>query len=532
MNATQINDLKDAGRKMLAKKDSFSSWKEAMNAPMPAASEVEAAKVFPLPPYKKLMKDGLSEAACNIIDYIRQILPSRPRGRYAIYGQLPRWADKVKFAREAVNAIIEDENFIYENGLMNYLRDIEYKRFHREEVDLRCKISFDTTKKLQGMRIAFCMRDSGLSGICLKPMTHSAAKMTFGREIGEHANVESMAAALESTERGKDNAYIEKLGVYRMREDGKTLYYIGACGVGRTHLILSEKNEDVNAVREDLNNNKERYAEILKEAGKLPSLRVHVDLWREGANSQYKNITNDEFMAEYGLTGITYGNYVDAIARQAKINATYDALEDLARVTGLRHSAIGLSGLGLQFGASGTGRAMAHFRPADNSINLTRDRGDGTLAHEWAHALDFRLGKLFGGDDLLSRTPSIWLHADRYEGTEAEKEALKTFRALIQVISSRHRNSFAIRSANFGRGNAKYWASEVELFARAFEAFVRGKYSGNDYLVRFKSTDEFNDTIQELTAGEYESYPYPTAEENDRFTPYFEALLASVKDML
>lgn len=55
--------------------------------------------------------------------------------------------------------------------------------------------------------------------------------------------------------------------------------------------------------------------------------------------------------------------------------------------------------LGIQFASAGKGRAMAHYSPSSVSINLTKSKGDGTVAHEVAHYLDnlfCNIGKTIG----------------------------------------------------------------------------------------------------------------------------------------
>ncbi len=48
-----------------------------------------------------------------------------------------------------------------------------------------------------------------------------------------------------------------------------------------------------------------------------------------------------------------------------------------------------LKGIAIAFGARGKGKALAHYEPGYNIINLTRKRGDGTVAHEMGHYFDF-----------------------------------------------------------------------------------------------------------------------------------------------
>lgn len=121
-------------------------------------------------------------------------------------------------------------------------------------------------------------------------------------------------------------------------------------------------------------------------------------------------------LVEAGIVrGAQIGNWVTQKERPALVKKNYDAIISLTRVTGITPSLFALGdpisvsasdeelqqdaydgkqGLGLAFGARGRSKASAHFEPSLFIINLTRKKGAGSLAHEWMHALDFRLGSL------------------------------------------------------------------------------------------------------------------------------------------
>ncbi len=135
----------------------------------------------------------------------------------------------------------------------------------------------------------------------------------------------------------------------------------------------------------------------VEEGNELPK-RPHLDRvdrvgpdYREG-----KNVDAKDFMDTFGFRGVEFGNYVASDERQRNVNMAYDALMDLARVTGLPPKALSLDGrLAIAFGARGHGgHAAAHYEPGRVVINLTKMSGAGTQAHEWTHALDHYLGEL------------------------------------------------------------------------------------------------------------------------------------------
>ncbi len=120
-----------------------------------------------------------------------------------------------------------------------------------------------------------------------------------------------------------------------------------------------------------------------------------------------KDIPEDILLARLGFRGGQFGNWVSQKERAAFLNVSNDSLLDLADIVGITARDVGLEGrLGLAWGARGRGRASAHYEPNLKVINMTRLNGAGSLAHEWAHALDHwlydHLGDL-GRDTLTGR---------------------------------------------------------------------------------------------------------------------------------
>lgn len=126
---------------------------------------------------------------------------------------------------------------------------------------------------------------------------------------------------------------------------------------------------------------------------------------------------------DYGFRGLQIGNYVPQKMRRYLTGAIHQSVNDLAEVVQLPPTLVALGNplpddlkendevkhesypgmsLGLALGARGKGKASAHYEPggseASNTkrhiINLTRDKGSGSLAHEFGHALDFTLSEL------------------------------------------------------------------------------------------------------------------------------------------
>jgi N12 class adenine-specific DNA methylase len=133
-----------------------------------------------------------------------------------------------------------------------------------------------------------------------------------------------------------------------------------------------------------------------KDKGEKLRRPLNPDPKREGPDLRNdRAIAGEEILTAFGFRGGEFGNWTNQADRQQALNASFDALHDLARVLGIPPKAVSLNGsLGIAFGARGSGRFAAHYEPMRVVINLTRTSGAGSLAHEWAHAFDNYIVKL------------------------------------------------------------------------------------------------------------------------------------------
>lgn len=122
----------------------------------------------------------------------------------------------------------------------------------------------------------------------------------------------------------------------------------------------------------------------------------------------------------FGLRGIEYGNYVDDESREYHSNQCTMAFADLARILKISEKDVSFNGrLAIGFGTRGTGTANATYHPDRKIINITKNRGGGSLAHEWSHFFDNimgeRSGKLyaFASEGELNNQPEIVQEAYR-----------------------------------------------------------------------------------------------------------------------
>ena len=98
---------------------------------------------------------------------------------------------------------------------------------------------------------------------------------------------------------------------------------------------------------------------------------------------------------ELGIKGVEFGASLSDEEAQSLLDECYLAFCDLARILGIDKKEVSLGGtLSLAFASRGNGGSgPATYDPKHHVINFTREGGAGSLAHEWAHALDYYIGK-------------------------------------------------------------------------------------------------------------------------------------------
>jgi hypothetical protein len=211
--------------------------------------------------------------------------------------------------------------------------------------------------------------------------------------------------------------------------------------------------------------------------------------------------------------GIDFGNWVNQSERTAHLNAIYDAMYDLADIAGIAPEMLGLNEkLKLAVGAQGRGgKTAAWFVPAYNEINLTKTKGDGTLGHEWQHALDFNLRTSANGKVLMADTAATLQRMITVERVESNLRSILTNtansennrntppkKAFFDAISnSRYGGEAQIYPSSFtetqfykdalqlDRSREKpYWSTGIELLSRSFESLIHDlAKGGSPYLV-------------------------------------------------
>ncbi len=109
------------------------------------------------------------------------------------------------------------------------------------------------------------------------------------------------------------------------------------------------------------------------------------------------DVTPEDFITQFGFRGVEFGDWLPDAERQQVLNDAYDAFMTLAEIMDIKPSDISIGGrLAVGFGSRGQGRAAAHYESVLDVFNFTRFNGDGSVAHEYFHALDDIMGDIKG----------------------------------------------------------------------------------------------------------------------------------------
>lgn len=193
------------------------------------------------------------------------------------------------------------------------------------------------------------------------------------------------------------------------------------------------------------------------------------------------NVDSRAISERFNLHSIEFGNWVPEDERRQFLVGLDEALADLAKIFNVTQRKIGLGGqLAVAYGARGQGgRAVATYWPGYILININREQGLGSFAHEYGHALDFNCAR--GG-----RAPSQ-LSLDHLPASKAVTPQALGIKAMTKLLRENGElNKYAQRL----KGMSPYLKSQVEVWARSFETLVQSELAKrgweNDLLVKGK----------------------------------------------
>lgn len=541
------------------------------------------SKAWPAPDYAKLLESGIESWKVSAIRALRESIPNRSKRGYRV-----TWKDLLVEKRKLAIDILKDnhtkDSFIcylnsraekFENFTDDNFADQDSGSYRRWGYALHQFMLYDKLghkNNLNQYYLCYNYRYIHNKGYALlkKVPTYEDA-CTYSEKIsytGNYGNFGVIASGLESiddiytaleselnlvasnttTSRGGSKRLTaEDFLISKFYNDESNKWYIYGFK-GNYEIVLKtgfDKYSDAYKYKHD---HLQELVDSFKLKSKLPAERTDNNREREGKvyRTNNEDITPEKFQETFGFYGVQFGNWVEGKLRQEFVNRTYDALLDLATAIKVPPKALSLNGtLGLSFGGRGRGgrsAALAHYEPTFTTINLTKKKGAGCLAHEWFHALDNYLGRKenkqmatdyydwreyrLAGHDMVTTGET------QYKGIlESFKNRSKLRHDLVYGICDslfelRNTKVFS-RSASLDKSRSKpYWSTTIEVMARSFEKYVKEtlKEQGitNDFLVNIKD---------EKTWKNETSFPYvyPTDNEYDTVKKGFNSFFTNLK---
>lgn len=483
------------------------------------------SKSWPEPNYAKLLEDGADPAAVAFVHAARDEVPTKPK----MPGKLQRWAAQAQQLRQFSFDLLNGK--ITVDAVRSKLAEPEFSRL-REAVGGRADLyeAVGHDRSLKGVELS-----RGEYGL-FEGKIYSPRKVIWTVERPAVASAFShwpVTLASGDTRQAAINAFIAKVkgsdqdnnpvaraalktsfDIYSKR--GKPGFFIGK-KVGKAHIDL-KTFPTVQEAREFKANNQEELERLLAKYKEIPFERRDTNQPRVGQDHrQGARMTPEAFSEAFGFRGVQFGNYVEDGRRQQDLDDAYDALMDLAAVLDIPPRVLSLNGeLGLAFGARGKGgkrAAMAHYEPGTVVINLTKNSGAGSLAHEWFHALDNYFARSSGDKRGYA---TLFPH---YASMRAQMQ--DAFKGVMSAIKA---SGVPTRSAVLDERRTKaYWATDIEMAARSFESYVIAKLqdqgAANDYLANVVGEQAFRD-------GEY---PYPNAADLPQIRAAFDHFFSTIE---
>lgn len=519
--------IADVGEKIGgAKKDTWTGFADQLGEVKDAdIASQPLSKIWPTPDYQKMLDDGADPWTVAFMRAARDEVPAKPRTGYKVRA----WAEKVQILRDAARKLATGE--LDARRARELLGGSRGLLGVNDRVDLYLAVGHG--KSLEGVRIS-AGSYSVYKGVEYNPSRTiwtvekpqaATAWSNFPRILAEgdtrEAAIEAFKAVYGKLDLDKPATSREaKFDIYS--QHGKPGYLIGK-KIGRNYAKLAGPFESVKEARAWRDANHAELVKRLEKFKETPMERRDTNAPRVGVDMRAGlDVTPEQFRDTFGFRGVEFGNYVEQKKRQADLNAAYDALMDMAAVLNVPPKSLSLNGqLGLAFGARGSGGvnpASAHYEPGFIVINLTKKAGAGSLGHEWWHALDnyFSRNRNKAGDFMTGALDvSLAARGSKFQHDPDAGVRLEMVQAFGEVMKAIRATGMKKRSAELdGRRSKDYWTTDVEMSARAFEAYLIAKLgdqeAANDYLANIVSADYWK--AQEALFGhdEADSYPYPT----------------------
>ena len=514
-------NIQDVGEKLEGAKKFTYTLKESLSDDVDVSS-VPLSKSFPQPDYEKLVESGVKSQTAAMIAVMRAEIPTKPQKGYKVKS----WTEQVSMIRGFANDLLS--NKISVDDVINQARKISNFENLPDILNIADQINPARIRDLGSFRLAkrFWGLYEGKRDITKWEVTTPNIKSNTDywsktkhfdtkEEALNYIRDQVTKTGDDTVENGKTYT---KFDIWTQR--GEEGVFVGK-KIAPNKFIVLKNLPSLKEARQYVSEHNAELVEQLKEKKQTKDVRRAENNERVGKDYRNgKNVTAAEFGDAFGFRGVQFGNWVNNDRRQQDLNNAYDGLMDLADVLNIPPKAIGLNGeLGLAFGARGSGGvdpAAAHYESGQVVINLTKNHGAGSLAHEWWHAVDNYFGK---------QEKSGYL-TEAYSGRnpyQVRQEVYQAWTGITEAIKKE--TQLAKRSAMKDRNRARdYWSTVIEMTARSFERYVIGKLEdqgySNDYLANI-----IPESVWEADAKiEDSDYAFPLQSEMDAVNKAYDKL--------
>lgn len=189
------------------------------------------------------------------------------------------------------------------------------------------------------------------------------------------------------------------------------------------------------------------------------------------------------FLRAFNFGYLEFGRYVKQNERESRFAGLAEGCMILSSGLFFNSSNLGCDReINVAIGARGAGgSAMAHFEPANMVINTTKKTGNHAFAHEYAHALDFCLGRFYDqNSNFLYLSSGYYLYNLKKNGGGRLRDVVN------RIVLEAAKQTPAIFVAD-----SDYWRRPTEIFARAFEAWISWTFNKIDNGKSYKFSNSF-----------------------------------------
>lgn len=539
--------IKDYGEKVPgAAKDRWVSYMINLNKHHdPELTSI--SKFLPSPNYQSLWKKGVSKEKLSLAALVISVVPTG-RG-ITSRRQIKDQSTKAIHAKRILTQVIN-----FDGDIKAIETSIIKDLVHSTGIPLDC-ISMhhdlfkgfepEHYKKLSGFEIS--QQFGNMQSEPTFAMKYPGGEFAFRNSLSslyqprESFKPRILAAAKEFIDRPPVEKK-PKITKFRVYTDRKTnLVYIGfelpnSSLSGKDRIVRLKEFGPEAKPKDGFQYISENRESLDKELNKLKNfeLRKQFNKTRIGSQWRSDDISNKDLIETFGAKGVEFGNSLPENERQDKMNQVYDALCDLASVTNIDRKALGLNGnltLGLATrGKGGKSPANASYFPYYRVINLTRNNGAGSLAHEMLHAIDHHYG-IVGHEsfDAINNAPadlstSMATSAPPMKTNELRPEMREAFISLIDAISHPELVERYVKLDGFRK--EPYLSKTIEIAARSFEKYVQLKLEEKNIVNEF-----LVNTNESHHSGS--GFAYPSTEEMHKFgiSDSFDNLFTQMKTL-